>query len=173
MVKGTTGLTAISLADIYMKLPYPTTGRKGQPTVKQRLVPIAAVVAIRLKEDEETAAAAEDGEDSLATYKGAYLIISNRYDVPKQALAVYGKRWRIEVFFRSAKQELGFESCHSTSEAHQLAHLELLFATETLLAYALWQVNKEKTSDESTPTAKWFAVSSTLVARFAQETTRV
>ncbi len=149
MVKGTTGLTAISLADIYMKLPYPTTGRKGQPTVKQRLVPIAAVVAIRLKEDEETAAAAEDGEDSLATYKGAYLIISNRYDVPKQALAVYGKRWRIEVFFRSAKQELGFESCHSTSEAHQLAHLELLFATETLLAYALWQVNKEKTSDES------------------------
>ena len=118
--------------------------------MKQRLVPIAAVVAIRLKEDEAAQdEIVEEGEDSLATYKGAYLIISNRHDVPKQALAIYGKRWRIEVFFRTAKQELGFESCHSTSEAHQHAHMELLFATETLLAYALWQVNKEKTSDES------------------------
>jgi len=60
-------LTAVALADIYMKLPYPATGRKGQPTVKHRLVPIAAVVAIRLKEDEESAAVAEGSEDSLAT----------------------------------------------------------------------------------------------------------
>lgn len=149
IAKGTSGLSAIALADIYMKLPYSTTGRKGQPTVKHRYVPIAAVVAIRLKEDEEAAMVAEEGTDSLATYKGAYLIISNRHDAPKQALEVYGKRWRIEVFFRTAKQELGFETCHSTSEAHQHAHMELLFATETLLAYALWQVNKEKTSDES------------------------
>jgi len=77
------------------------------------------------------------------------LIISNRHDVPKQALEVYSKRWRIEVFFRSSKQELGFESCHSTAESYQHAHMELLFATETLLTYALWQLNKEKTSDES------------------------
>lgn len=148
IAKGTSGLTAIAIADIYMKLPYPATGRKGQPTVKHRFVPIAAVVAVRLKEDVEAAAIAEEGTDALATYKGAYLIISNRYDVPNQTLEVYGKRWRIEVFFRTAKQELGFESCHSTSEAHQHAHMELLFATEMLLAYALWQVNKEKTSSD-------------------------
>ncbi|OBR67469.1 transposase, partial [Paenibacillus oryzae] len=103
---------------------------------------------IRLKEDEE-AVSEMDKDDDPATYKGAYLIISNRHDAPKEAFAVYGKRWRIEVFFRTAKQELGFEKCHSTSEAHQHAHMELLFATETLLSYALWQVNKEKTSDES------------------------
>jgi hypothetical protein len=65
-----------------------------------------------------------------------------------KAVGTYVKRWRIEVFFRTAKQELSLEQCHSTSEAHQLAHLELLFATETLLAYALWQLNKEKTSDD-------------------------
>lgn len=149
IAKGSSGLTAISLDDVYMKLPYPTTGRKGQPTVKHRYVQIAAVVAIRLKEDEEATTMMEDSTDALATYKGAYLIISNRYDVPKQALEVYSKRWRIEVFFRAAKQELGFEACHSTTEAHHHAHFELLFATETLLAYALWQINKEKTSDES------------------------
>lgn len=142
------GLSAVALTDIYMKLPYATIGRKGQPVTKHRFIPIAAVAAIRLKEEGE-AVCTDDKEDDPATYKGAYLIISNRHDAPKEALAVYGKRWRIEVFFRTAKQELGFEKCHSTSEAHQHAHMELLLATETLLAYALWQLNKEKTSDES------------------------
>mgnify|MGYP001388090595 FL=1 len=141
-------LSAVALSDIYMKMPYETLGRKGQTVTKHRYVPIAAVAAIRLKEEEE-AVSEIDKNDDPATYKGAYLIISNRHDAPKEALAVYGKRWRIEVFFRTAKQELGFEKCHSTSEAHQHAHMELLFATETLLSYALWQVNKEKTSDES------------------------
>lgn len=143
------GLSALAIPDIYIKLPYPAIGRKGKAVIKNKLVPIAAVVAIRLKEDEEPLTMDEEETESPATYKGAYLIISNRHDAPKEALAVYGKRWRIEVFFRTAKQELGFETCHSTSEAHQHAHMELLFATETLLAYALWQLNKEKTSDES------------------------
>jgi hypothetical protein len=58
------------------------------------------------------------------------------------------KRWRIEVFFRTAKQELGFEKCHSESEAHHHAHFELLFTTETLLAIAQLELNKEKTSDD-------------------------
>jgi hypothetical protein len=103
-----------------------------------------------LKEDEEAVCEIDkDDDDDTATYKGAYLIVSNRYDAPREALVVYGKRWRFEVFFRTAKQELGFEKCRSTSEAHQHAHMELLFATETLLSYALWQVNKEKMSDES------------------------
>jgi hypothetical protein len=140
-------LSAVALPVIYMKLPQMTTGRRGQPVTKDVLVPIAAVVAMRLKEDEEALAECDSGDDP-ATYKGAYLIISNRHDAPEEALKVYGKRWRIEVFFRATKQELGFEQCHSTSESHQHAHMELLFATETLLAYALWQINKEKTSDD-------------------------
>ncbi|QJD88152.1 transposase [Cohnella herbarum] len=141
------GLSAIALTDIHMKLPHVTVRRRGQPVTKDRLVPIAAIVATRLKEDEEALIESNDSDDP-ATYKGAYLITSNRYDAPDEALKVYGKRWRIEVFFRAAKQELGFEQCHSTSESHQHAHMELLFATETLLAYTLWQINKEKTSDD-------------------------
>ena len=87
----------------------------------------------------------------------------------QRSLAVYVKRWRIEVFFRTAKQDLAFEKCHSTSEAHHHAHFELLFATETLLALHYLELNKEKTSDEkATPTAKWFVASSTLVARFTR-----
>lgn len=52
------------------------------------------------------------------------------------------------MFFRTAKQELAFEKCHSDSEAHHHAHFELLFAAETLLSVALFELNKEKTSDE-------------------------
>jgi hypothetical protein len=52
-------------------------------------------------------------------------------------------------FFFAAKQELAFEKCHSESKAHHHAHFELLFATETLLAIAQLELNKEKTSDES------------------------
>jgi hypothetical protein len=59
----------------------------------------------------------------------------------------YTKRWRIGVFFRTAKQELAFEKYHSKSEAHHHAHFELLFTAETLLAVALLELNKEKTSD--------------------------
>lgn len=52
-----------------------------------------------------------------------------------------------QVFYRAAKQELGLSNCHSTTEIHHHAHLELLFAAETLLNYARWYENKEKTSD--------------------------
>ena len=63
-------------------------------------------------------------------------------------IRIYVKRWRIEVFFRAAKQELGMNNCHSTTENHHHAHLELLFVAETLVSYAQWQANQEKTSDE-------------------------
>jgi hypothetical protein len=69
--------------------------------------------------------------------------------VPDEVLSVYAKRWRVEVFFRRTKQDLGMAHCHSTTEDHHHAHLELLFAADTLLGYAHWQLNNEKTSDES------------------------
>jgi hypothetical protein len=146
--QATSGLSSISIPEIYMKRPYTVVNRKGKQVTKQRFVPIAAVVAMRLKEDEQSDSLPTEAEDSPATYKGAYLIISNRYDAPKEALQTYVKRWRIEVFFRTAKQELAFEKCHSESEAHHHAHFELLFAAETLLAVALFELNKEKTSDD-------------------------
>lgn len=38
-------------------------------------------MAARLKEDVENATTPDETEESPATYKGAYLIISNRHDV--------------------------------------------------------------------------------------------
>ncbi|TVY10350.1 transposase [Paenibacillus cremeus] len=149
--QGASGLVSISIPNIYMKQPFTVTNRKGKQVTKQRFVQIAAVVAMRLKEDEQLVdsdTAETEKDESPATYRGAYLLISNRYDAPKEALQTYVKRWRIEVFFRTAKQELAFEKCHSDSEAHHHAHFELLFAAETLLAVALYELNKEKTSDD-------------------------
>lgn len=145
--QATAGLVSIAIPDIYMKQPYSVVNRKGKQVTKQRYVQIAAVVAMRLKEDEVsfTEAILKDNE-SPATYRGAYLLISNRFDAPKEALQTNVKRWRIEVFFRIAKQELAIEKCHSESVAHHHAHFELLFAAETLLAVALFEMNKEKTS---------------------------
>jgi hypothetical protein len=143
------GLVSIAVPDIYMKQPYTVTNRKGKQVTKQRYVQIAAVVAMRLKEDELSSnVETTEDDESPATYRGAYLLISNRYDAPKEALQTYVKRWRIEVFFRTAKQELAFEMCHSESEAHHQAHFELLFTAETLLAVALFEMNKEKTSGD-------------------------
>jgi hypothetical protein len=145
------GLVSIAIPKIYMKRPYQMINKKGKEVTKQRYVQIAAIAAIRLKEDEkhsEMEAVDNESEESPATYRGAYLLISNRYDAPKEALQTYVKRWRIEVFFRTAKQELGFEKCHSESESHHHAHFELLFTAETLLAIAQFELNKEKTSDE-------------------------
>jgi len=144
------GLTSVSIPNIYMKLPCWKESKRGPKRLvkKQCFVAIAAVVAMRLNEDEEQPDVTETDPEAVALYRGAYLIISNRADAPKDALMAYVKRWRIEVFFRTAKQELSMQQCHSTTEIHHHAHLELLLAAETLLSYALWQQNKEKTSDD-------------------------
>ena len=47
------GLVSVAVPDIYMKMPYEITNRKGKVVTKQRFTPIAAVVAMSLKEDEE------------------------------------------------------------------------------------------------------------------------
>lgn len=143
--KEASGLVSLAIPGIYMKQPYVVMNRKGKQVTKQRYIKIAAVAAMRLKEDDSEAT---ETEEAPATYRGAYLLISNRYDAPEEALRTYVKRWRIEVFFRTAKQELAFEKCHSESEAHHHAHFELLFTSETLLSVALYELNKEKTSDD-------------------------
>lgn len=143
-------MVSVAVPDIYMKMPYKITNKKGKVVTKQRFTPITAVVAMSLKEDEDQTLenlVEEDLNEQVAQYRGAYLIISNRHDAPREALSVYLQRWRIEVFYRAAKQELGMCDCHSTTEIHRHAHLELLFATETLPNYAQWYENKGKTSD--------------------------
>ncbi|MEB3101348.1 hypothetical protein [Ferviditalea candida] len=71
MKLGSSGLVGIAIPDIYMKLPYTATNRKGKTIEKMRFVPIAAVVATRLKEDEESADKTDDENESPATYRGA------------------------------------------------------------------------------------------------------
>ena len=143
LISGTKNeLSAISIPNIYIKLPYRIVGKRGKEVTKYRYTPIAAIVAIRLKEDIEMMKDEfEKNKEDAATYRGAYLLISNRVDNPEGALDAYVKRWSIEVFFRTAKQELGLNTCHSTSESHHYAHIELLFTAETLLAYARWELN--------------------------------
>lgn len=152
IAQGKSGIASISIPNIYIKMPYETTNPKGKKVVKKRYMPIAVIVAIRLKEDEkeyeEKILPDDPATEQPAKYRGAYLIISNRVDAPQKALSVYVKRWRIEVFFRAAKQDLGMNWCHSTTEIHHHAHFELLFAAETLVNYARWQATPIKTSVE-------------------------
>jgi hypothetical protein len=169
--QASSGLVSIAIPDIYMLQPYTVTNRHGKQVTKKRYVQIAAVVALRLKEDEQSAnVKPTEDDESPAIFHGAYLLISNRYDAPREALQTYVKRWSIEVFFRTAKQELHFESCHSESVAHHHALFELLFAAETLLAVSLFEMNKEKTSgDEGCRSAAF----STLIAKPVREPTKV
>lgn len=123
---------AIPIPDIYMKMPVMRPGRNGRLVYKQELVPIAAVAICQLPEDvEQPSTLKGNGEKSL--FRGTHLIISNRVDAPGAAVNAYTKRWRIEVFYRAAKQELGLNACRSETEHAHFAHIEMIFVAETLL----------------------------------------
>ncbi len=100
-----------------------------------------------------------------ATFKDSYLLLSNRVDKPKDVAVAYAKRWRIEVFYRMAKQNLGLTSCYARSETAHFAHMELVFTANTLISYAAWHC-KEDGVEEALPPAKWSGTFSTPVAGF-------
>lgn len=138
--------SALNIPDIYIKLPVMKPNKKGSLVRKQEYTKIAAVAVIRLPEDIDTENPVVDQanpDEKAAHFKGAYLLISNRHDAPEEAVNSYAKRWKIEIFYRNAKQELGLTSCHSQSkEAHE-AHIEMIFIAETMLCYANWELNKD------------------------------
>ncbi|WP_243270060.1 transposase [Thermanaerosceptrum fracticalcis] len=134
--------SVLSIPDIYIKMPYETLTRKGKPITRQRFLPIAAIAATYEKQAVEGSIVLPE-EECPATFKDAYLLISNRVDTPEEAATAYVKRWRIEVFYRTAKQNLGLTSCYAQSETAHFAHVELLFTAKTLLCYASWECNKE------------------------------
>ena len=81
---------------------------------------MVAVATIRLSEDidgERVTVDIAEPDERAAHFKGVYLLISNRVEAPEQAVVAYAKRWKIEVFYRNAKQELGLTACHSQSKA--------------------------------------------------------
>lgn len=137
---------SISIPDIYIKLPELKPNKKGTLVKKQIYTPVATVAVIRLPEDldmEQPVIDLANPDEKAAHFKGSYLLISNRYDAPEQAVLAYAKRWKIEVFYRNAKQELGLTSCHSQSSTAHEAHIEMIFIAETLLTYANWELNKD------------------------------
>ncbi len=70
------------------------------------MVPIAAIAATYEKQASDSDILLTEAEPP-ATFKNAYLLISNRVDMPNDAAIAYVKRWRIEVFYRTAKQNFG------------------------------------------------------------------
>ena len=137
---------SISIPDIYIKLPKMQPNKKGKLVKKQVYTPVAAVAVIRLPEDmntEQPTVELENPDDRAAHFKDSYLLISNRHDQPEEAVYAYAKRWKIEVFYRNAKQELGLTACHSQSKSAHEAHIEMLFIAETMLTYVNWELNKE------------------------------
>lgn len=138
--------SALSIPDIYIKMPIYKPNKKGVLVKKQEYTKVAAVAVIRLPEDidvEKPVIDLANPDEKAAHFQGSYLLISNRYDAPEEAVNSYAKRWKIEVFYRNAKQELGLTSCHSQSkEAHE-AHIEMIFIAETMLCYANWELNKD------------------------------
>lgn len=137
---------SVSIPDIYIKLPVMKPNKKGNLVKKQEYTSIAAVAVVRLPEDMDTEQPVIDlasPDEKAAHFKGAYLLISNRYDAPEQVVIAYAKRWKIEVFYRNAKQELGLTSCHSQSKSAHEAHIEMLFIAETMLSYANWELNRD------------------------------
>lgn len=139
-------IASISIPDIYIKLPKWMPNKKGKLAKKQIYTRVAAVATIRLPEDMDNQRIAidiADPDEKAAHFKGAYLLISNRFDAPEQAVIAYAKRWKIEVFYRNAKQELGLTACHSQTKVAHEAHIEMIFIAETILNYINWELNKD------------------------------
>lgn len=155
MAQTNVDVASVACEGIYMKMPKASVNRRGEPCTKMKYTRIAAVVGKRIKSKDNKAATEPsellnpngpvETDEVAAEYKGAYLLVSNRYDVPSGVIEAWLKRWRIEVLFRTAKQELGMLNCHSPNENHIHAHMTLLFTAETLIRYVTWQ---QKTAGE-------------------------
>ncbi len=61
--------------------------------------------------------------------------VSNYEAEPRKHVQVYGYRWNIEKFFRTAKQHLGLKDCQSRSRQTQSNHLMNVFLAYTLLIF--------------------------------------
>ena len=138
--------SSISIPNVYIKLPVMKANKKGILVKKQEYSKVAIAATIRLPEDidvEQPVTGLANPDDKAAHFKGAYLLISNRYDAREEAINSYAKIWEIEIFYRNTKQELGLTSCHSQSKEAYEAHIEMIFIAETMLCYANWEINKE------------------------------
>ncbi len=88
-------IASVSIPGIYIKLPEMRPNKKGKVIRKQVYTPVAAVATIRLPEvmdHEQVAIDITDPDEKATHFKGSYLLISNRFDAPEQAVIAYAKR---------------------------------------------------------------------------------
>ena len=93
----------------------------------------------------------EEGSDE----KTVLALVSNHLEKPADFIVqVYQKRWRTEVFYRHAKQDLSLSKCHSPKKEASIAHTALCLTADLLLRCA---ANPDKGSSFSaeTPSGAW------------------
>lgn len=73
-------------------------------------------------------------KDSVIVYQ-----VSNAQMSAREHARIYGYRWNIERFFRTAKQHLGLTHCQSRKQIRQENHIYNVF-----LAYAILQFERKK-----------------------------
>lgn len=81
----------MNIPNIYIKLPYEDITRKGKPITRHRFTPIAAFAATYSKQADDSKVVLPEDE-ATATFRDAYLLISNRVDAPEEAAYAYAKR---------------------------------------------------------------------------------
>lgn len=89
------------------------------------------------KTAEEAATADEDGEDEDDEDEDDdpefRCLVTNKIDAPAaHVIGLYTRRWRIETFFRDARQDLGLSDCEVRNERGAKRHWHLV-----MLAYSL------------------------------------
>jgi hypothetical protein len=59
-------------------------------------------------------------------YETVYIISNNGKHSAKEVIEIYDRRWKIEKFFRTAKQSLGLQECQSRLIARFEAHIAMV-----------------------------------------------
>lgn len=81
------------------------------------------------------------GEKSLVFF------VSNYDASSKDHVAAYKLRWKIEMFFRTAKQSLGLQECSSRCLTKQTMHIYLVFLSYAFLQHELSQKSCDSVED--------------------------
>lgn len=74
---------------------------------------------------------------------GIILVTNTSWSI-KEVIAIYKKRWKIEVFYRDAKQHLGFGDYQITKLAAIIKHLNLVSLTYGLLKNRKYYANQKE-----------------------------
>lgn len=94
MAQTNVDVASVACGNIYMKMPKPSVNRRGEPRTKMIYTPIGAVVGKRMKPEDPTVESnalvnpnePAETDEVAVEFRGAYLLISNRYDAPSEVI---------------------------------------------------------------------------------------